>query len=100
MATLHLLSHSPFNDTRLSSCLRLLGPGDGLLLCGDAVYALQPGSAPLQALSQLPESILLHALAEDLQARGIHALPARLQLLDYPGFVACSLAFDRVNSWL
>ena len=40
MSTLHVLSHSPFTDTRLSSCLRLLGSADGLLLCGDAAYAL------------------------------------------------------------
>ena len=42
MATLHLLSHSPFSDSRLSSCLRLLGADDGLLLTGDAVYACNP----------------------------------------------------------
>ena len=40
MKTLHVLSSSPFSDNRLSSCLRLLGSGDGLLLCGDATYAL------------------------------------------------------------
>ena len=40
MATLHILSHSPFADSRLASCLRLLGAQDALLLCGDAVYAL------------------------------------------------------------
>jgi tRNA 2-thiouridine synthesizing protein B len=37
MATLHVLSHSPFTDSRLSSCLRILGSQDALLLCGDAV---------------------------------------------------------------
>ena len=54
MATLHILSHSPFADSRLASCLRLLGAADGLLLSGDAVYALQPGTANLQALQLLP----------------------------------------------
>lgn len=38
-----MLSHSPFGDDRLSSCLRVIGANDALLLTGDAVYALQPG---------------------------------------------------------
>ena len=99
MATLHLLSRSPFDDTRGASCLRLLDPGDGLLLCGDAVYALQPGSRPCAVLGQLPADRPLFALAEDLEARGI-AAPAFVHALDYPGFVALTLRFARVNSWL
>lgn len=100
MSTLHVLSHSPFSDSRLSSCLRLLREGDGLLLCGDAVYALQPGTAQRAALELMPEGIALHALSEDLHARGLAQLPERLNALDYPGFVACSIAYDKVNSWL
>lgn len=99
MATLHLLSHSPFSDSRLSSCLRLLGPQDGLLLSGDAVYALQPGSAQLQALLLMPEGIGLYALDEDLQARQL-TLPARAQAVDYPAFVELCTAYAKVNSWL
>ncbi len=37
MTTLHLLSHSPFTDNRLSSCLQLLSLHDAVLLSGDAV---------------------------------------------------------------
>ena len=99
MATLHMLSHSPFSDSRLSSCLRLLGPGDALLLCGDAVYALQPGSAQRQALELMPSSIGLFALDEDLNARALDG-PQRLQVVDYAGFVELSCRFDKVNSWL
>ncbi len=99
MATLHLLSHSPFSDSRLVSCLRLLGPGDGVLLTGDATYALQPGTAQLQALSLMPDSISLYALEEDLQARAI-APPSRAQAVDYPAFVELCARFARVNSWL
>jgi len=99
MATLHVLSHSPFSDSRLSSCLRLLGPADGLLLCGDAVYALQPGTAQRQALDLMPAAIGLFALDEDLCARAL-AAPPRVQVVDYPGFVELSCRFDKVNSWL
>ncbi|MCU1731783.1 MULTISPECIES: sulfurtransferase complex subunit TusB [unclassified Pseudomonas] len=96
MSTLHVISHSPFSDNRLYSCLRLLGPHDGLLLCGDAVYALQPGSAPLAGLRTLGPR--LYVLEEDLQARAITESPATA--VDYPGFVALSLNYDKVNSWL
>lgn len=99
MATLHLLSHSSFSDSRLSSCLRLLGPEDGLLLTGDAVYALQPGTAQLQALQLMPAGIALYALAEDLQARAMH-IPARAQAIDYPTFVELCGRYAKVNSWL
>lgn len=99
MATLHVLSHSPFSDSRLSSCLRLLGPEDGVLLCGDAVYALQPGTAQLQALESAPTAITLYALAEDLAARAL-LLPERAQAIDYPGFVELCGQYAKVNSWL
>ena len=57
--TLHVLSRSPFNDGRLGSCLYLLNPGDGLLLCGDAVHALLAGSHACQALELMPAEIEL-----------------------------------------
>lgn len=100
MATLHLLSHSPFADSRLSSCLRLLTADDALLLSGDAVYALQKGTAQRHALELMPQSIDLFALEEDVAARGIASLPPRLQQVDYEGFVELCCRYDRTNSWL
>ena len=99
MATLHILSHSPFADSRLASCLRLLGAEDGLLLTGDAVYALLPDTTGLQALQLMPASVALHALEEDLAARGMQP-PERLQVVDYPGFVELCTRYAKVNSWL
>ncbi|MCQ2029986.1 sulfurtransferase complex subunit TusB [Stutzerimonas zhaodongensis] len=100
MATLHLLSHSPFSDSRLSSCLRVLSADDALLLSGDAVYALQHGTDHRRALELMPESIALFALEEDLAARGMDSLPLRLQQVDYEGFVELCCRYDRTNSWL
>jgi tRNA 2-thiouridine synthesizing protein B len=100
MSTLHLLSHSPFTDSRLSSCLRLLSLHDGVLLSGDAVYALQAGTAQRQALELMPEGIALFALEEDLHARAINDLPTRVRSLDYPAFVELTLRYAKVNSWL
>lgn len=99
MATLHILSHSPFADSRLASCLRLLGTGDGLLLSGDAVYALHAHTANLLALQQIPSDIALYALDEDLAARGLQA-SERVQVVDYPAFVELCTRYAKVNSWL
>jgi tRNA 2-thiouridine synthesizing protein B len=98
MSTLHVLSHSPFTDTRLSSCLRLLGSQDALLLCGDAVYALQPGTAAWAELAGR-EALALFVLEEDLLARGIE-LPSGAKAIDYPAYVELTLAHDKVNTWL
>ncbi|CAM2996301.1 MULTISPECIES: sulfurtransferase complex subunit TusB [Pseudomonas] len=97
MSTLHMLSHSPFTDSRLGSCLRLCGAQDAILLCGDATYALQAGSAPFQALHA--KALNVFVLAEDAQARGL-ALPEWAQRVDYPGFVQLSIEHDKVNTWL
>ena len=99
MATLHVLSHSPFADSRLTSCLRLLGTKDALLLCGDATYALAQATAPLQALENRAERLELYVLSEDAQARNV-TLPGWVKSVDYPGFVELSIRYDRVNTWL
>ncbi|MGE8067730.1 sulfurtransferase complex subunit TusB [Pseudomonas sp. NPDC089569] len=97
MSTLHVLSHSPFGDERLDSCLRLIGTDDALLLCGDAAYALQPGTAPFMALNA--RGLKIFVLAEDAQARAT-AVPGWAQAIDYPAFVELSIHHDKVNSWL
>ncbi|MGP6425757.1 MULTISPECIES: sulfurtransferase complex subunit TusB [Pseudomonas] len=97
MSTLHVLSHSPFGDERLTSCLRLLGSADALLLSGDAVYALQPGTAPFSALES--REVKLFVLAEDAQARAVQ-VPDWAEAIDYPAFVELSIHHDKVNSWL
>ena len=97
MSTLHVLSHSPFGDERLTSCLRVIGANDGLLLSGDAAYALQPGTAPFTALSA--RGLKLFVLAEDAQARAL-AVQDWAKAIDYPAFVELSIHYDKVNSWL
>ncbi|WP_236195933.1 sulfurtransferase complex subunit TusB [Pseudomonas glycinae] len=97
MSTLHVLSHSPFGDERLTTCLRLLGASDALLLSGDAAYALQPGTAPFSALES--RQVKLFVLAEDAQARAVQ-VPDWAEAIDYPAFVELSIHHDKVNSWL
>ena len=98
MKTLHVLSSSPFSDDRLSSCLRLLGSGDGLLLCGDATYATEPGNSHAKALAAL-HGVSLYVLDEDVQARGLKPAAA-IEQIDYPRFVALACEFAKVNTWL
>ena len=97
MSTLHVLSHSPFGDDRLSSCLRLLGSADAVLLSGDAVYALQPDTVPFSTLQE--RAIRLFVLIEDAQARAIK-IPDWAEAIDYPAFVELSIHHAKVNSWL
>jgi tRNA 2-thiouridine synthesizing protein B len=97
MSTLHVLSHSPFGDDRLNSCLRVIGAHDALLLSGDAAYALQPGTAPFNALNA--RGLKLFVLAEDAQARALN-VPDWARAIDYPAFVELSIHYDKVNSWL
>jgi tRNA 2-thiouridine synthesizing protein B len=99
MSTLHVLSHSPFTDSRLTSCLRLLGAEDAVLLCGDATYALRKDTAPFKALEAQTASLKLFVLDEDLAARDL-TLPSWAESVDYPGFVTLSIRFDKVNTWL
>jgi tRNA 2-thiouridine synthesizing protein B len=99
MSTLHVLSHSPFADTRLTSCLRLLGAADAILLCGDAAYALMEATAPRSALDARAAELTLFILDEDAMARSI-PVPAWVKRVDYPGFVELSIQYDKVNTWL
>jgi len=99
MATLHLLCQSPFTHNQLSSCLRFLAEGDGLLLSGNAVYALQPETSIYATLRALHDSIGLFVLEEDLTARAF-TVSFRFKSIDYLGFVELCTHYARVNSWL
>lgn len=92
MSTLHVVSHSPFSDSRLDSCLRICGVEDAILLCGDGAYGLH-------APALHTKGVKVFVLAEDMQARNL-PLPDWADSVDYPGFVQLSLDYDKVNSWL
>ncbi|TWH63904.1 tRNA 2-thiouridine synthesizing protein B [Azomonas agilis] len=99
MATLHLLSQSPFTNTQLKSCLRLLGDTDGLMLCGDAVYVLNSAPELAPELQVLAAKGALYALEEDQIARNC-IQEGVVQSLNYAQFVALCCQYDRVNSWV
>ena len=92
MSTLHVVSHSPFTDGRLASCLRVCGSADAILLCGDGAYGLHNPALQTQGAK-------VFVLAEDMQARNL-PLPDWADSVDYPGFVQLSIDYDKVNTWL
>ena len=92
MSTLHVVSHSPFTDSRLDSCLRICGAEDAILLCGDGAYGLH--TPALQT-----KGVKVFVLAEDMQARNL-PLPDWADSVDYPAFVQLSIDYDKVNTWL
>ena len=97
MATLHVVSHSPFTDSHFNSCLRVCGAHDAILLSGDGAYALQTASAPCQALQA--KGLKVFVLTEDSQARNL-PVPTWAESVDYPAFVQLSIDYDKVNTWL
>ncbi|HZJ94268.1 MAG TPA: sulfurtransferase complex subunit TusB [Thiopseudomonas sp.] len=98
MTTLHILNAAPAQNAQFNSCLRVVSPGDGILLCGEAVHALRVGSAAQQQLEQRA-NYQLYALQEDVKARAIDAEQSRVTLVNYPEFVALTVKYTRVNSW-
>lgn len=95
MSTLHIINkHSPAQG--LSACLRVLRPGDALLLIEDGVYLLAT-----EHLLALPDTMHCHALQEDLQARGLalSAAANNCHVVDYAGFVSLVCSHSRSLSW-
>lgn len=87
MSKLHVINRT----AALADCLALLAPGDGVLLCGDAVLQWQLVLDDLQGSR-------LHVLAEDLQARGLQTEDA-ISCVDYEGFVELCCAHEQVLAW-
>ena len=99
--TLHTYNKSQdASEARVLACLRMLVPGDSLLLLEEGVYIalqLHPG---MQIRNQIPAGVALYVLDADLAARGISAkIPADFSAVDYRGFVRLCLANARVVNW-
>jgi tRNA 2-thiouridine synthesizing protein B len=99
--TLHTYNKSlGGGEARLQNCLRMLAPGDSLLLLEDGVYLaaqLHEGT-PLRGL--VPQGVTLYALNADVAARGVSGkIPEDFSGIDYAGFVQLCLSHPRVVNW-
>ena len=94
--TLHTLSTSP-TATAFADCLRLIAPGDALLLLGDGVYAALAGTAPRTELDHC--GARLYVLQEDAAAAGVLGRLDGLATVDMDGFVELSERFTRQLAW-
>lgn len=94
---LYTLLHSPW-QCDIDSLLLLLQTGDDLLLLQDGTIAAIEGSQMLTRLAASPAT--LWVLEEDVAARGLTAqISAKVQLLDYNGFVAMTVKHQQQIAW-
>lgn len=93
---LHTLNASPASDA-FAECLRLLAPGDAVLLLGDGVYCSLVGTSARAQLDAAGAE--LHALHDDVAAAGILGQVAGASTVDIDGFVALTERFSRQLAW-
>jgi len=100
---LHIVNKSPFENTTLDSCLRIIGTtkGGALLLTEDAVYAATKGSSVEAKIKAVAGNVLIYALWPDLEARGMQDMCIDgIKFVDYGGFVDLVAEHNSVQSWL
>ena len=98
---LHIINKSPFERNTLDSCLRVVQPGNSLLLIEDAVYAAVKDNAIADKISKASKIVKVYVLGPDLEARGMKdAAVDGVTLVDYGGFVDLVAKHSVVQSWL
>lgn len=95
MSTLHTIARSPQSEL-LTSCLQLLGKKDAILFIEDGVFhALAPA-----LLAQIPDSVPVFALREDIAARGLQdKKPSQMDSVSTRTFVDLCCRYDKVVNW-
>ncbi|PVZ78194.1 sulfurtransferase complex subunit TusB [Serratia sp. S1B] len=94
---LYTLSRSP-THCDLPALLRLMAPGDDLLLLQDGVLAGLIGSVSLDSLFNAP--ISLYALQDDLDARGLAGyFSHKIAIISYTDFVRLTEKHHSQIAW-
>ncbi|MGP3590479.1 sulfurtransferase complex subunit TusB [Vagococcus sp. WN89Y] len=94
---LHTLAHSPWHCD-MAALLRLLSPGDDVLLLSDGVTAALEGSHYLALLLNAP--INVYALAEDVDARGLSGqISSSVARVSYNDFVSLTVKHAVQMCW-
>ena len=94
---LHTLNAGP-DSAAFNDCLRISGATDTILLMGSGVYCGLENSRACLALLQSGAQMCV--LETDAKAAGIlGGLSAKIQLVDFDGFVALSERCPRQLAW-
>lgn len=94
---LHTLRHSPW-QCDIAELLRMLQPGDDLLLIQDGVIAALEGGRYLESLLAAP--ITVYVLEEDIHARGLSAqISGSVVRVGYTDFVRLTVKHPSQMSW-
>ncbi len=94
--TLHTLAATPTSPA-FDNCLRLVAPGDAILLLGDGVYA---ALADTEACKRLTDSGAdVSVLQTDAAAAGVLARMGPFAAVDMDGFVRLTEGFSRQLAW-
>lgn len=95
---LHIHSQSPYNNSSIGTCLRLLQSKDALLFRGDAVFAAVRFSEANRMLTHTTRD--LYVLREDAEERGVdHLINENVRLINYREFVRLCVEYDESLSW-
>ena len=92
---LHTINASPSTQA-FSDCLKVVAPGDTILLLGDAVYAAMDGSSTGAALADCGAEVKV--LQADAAAAGVLD-DSRFEFVDMAGFVALTENHPRQQAW-
>lgn len=94
---LHTLRHSPW-QCDIAELLRMLQPGDDLLLIQDGVIAALEGGRYLESLRAAP--ITVYVLEEDIHARGLSAqISGSVVRVGYTDFVRLTVKHSAQMAW-
>lgn len=86
---LYIIAKSPFNTHDLEQCSNIKKSRESkVLLIEDAVIAAKKGVTSQYIMDKFQEeNIIIYALKEDLEARGIKDIIEFVEIIDYEGFV-------------
>ena len=96
---LHTVNKSPFQNSALESCLRLVQKGDIILLLEDGVYAAATGTVKSSLIEQAVKQHVVYVMEADLQARGLDQLIKSVRIASYGDFVDL-VEQHPVHAWL
>ena len=91
MASLHIISTSPYSSGITDQAINILSDEDTVLLIGDGCYGLS--YSPLQKLNQA-----VYVLSEDAKARGV-GITQEASAIDYNEFVELCAQHQPIVTW-